>query len=82
MVVRGEIRVIAERRSFNESILVKCEFPAFHFFSVEMGANTLVLDEVQDILEWERFVTGCLDMGRRVLVTGANAKMLSRELGT
>ena len=48
----------------------------------EMGANTLVLDEVQDILEWERFVTGCLDMGRRVLVTGSNAKMLSRELGT
>ena len=48
----------------------------------EMGARTLVLDEVQDIPEWERFVTGCLDMGRRVLVTGSNAKMLSREFGT
>lgn len=47
-----------------------------------MEANTIVLDEVQDIPEWERFVTGCLDMGRRVLVTGSNAKMLSRELGT
>lgn len=47
-----------------------------------MEANTLVLDEVQDIPEWERFVTGCLDMGRLVLVTGSNAKMLSRELGT
>lgn len=48
----------------------------------EMRANTLILDEVQDIPEWERFVTGCLDMGRRVLVTGSNAKMLSREFGT
>ena len=48
----------------------------------DMGVDTLVLDEVQDIPEWERFVTGCLDMGRRVLVTGSNAKMLSRELGT
>ena len=48
----------------------------------EMGAKTLILDEVQDIPEWERFVAGCLDMGRRVLVTGSNAKMLSREFGT
>lgn len=48
----------------------------------EMGVDTLLLDEVQDVPEWERFVTGCLDEGRRVLVTGSNAKMLSRELGT
>ena len=47
-----------------------------------LGADTLVLDEVQDIPEWERFVTGCLDAGRKVLLTGSNAKMLSRELGT
>ncbi len=48
----------------------------------ELGADTLILDEVQDIPEWERFVTGCLDMGRRILVTGSNARMLSREFGT
>lgn len=48
----------------------------------EMNAETLILDEVQDIPGWERFVVGCLDMGRRVLVTGSNAKMLSREFGT
>lgn len=48
----------------------------------EMGARTLILDEVQDVPAWERFVTGCMDMGRRVLVTGSNAKMLSREFGT
>ena len=58
------------------------DFPVLDLVVREMGATALVLDEVQDILEWERFVTGCLDMGRRVLVTGSNAKMLSRELGT
>ncbi len=48
----------------------------------ETGARTMILDEVQDIPEWERFVAGCLDIGRRVLVTGSNAKMMSREFGT
>ncbi|MBP5226676.1 MAG: ATP-binding protein [Kiritimatiellae bacterium] len=48
----------------------------------EKSASILILDEVQDIPEWERFVVGCLNMGRRVLVTGSNAKMLSREFGT
>ena len=46
------------------------------------GCNVVVLDEVQDVPQWERYVTGCLDLGRRVLVTGSNAKMLSREFGT
>ena len=48
----------------------------------EVGTDTLVLDEVQDIPEWERFVTGNLDAGRRVMVTGSNANLLSREFGT
>ena len=48
----------------------------------EMGADTLVLDEVQDIPAWERYVAGNHDAGRRVLVTGSNATLLSREFGT
>ena len=48
----------------------------------DMGAKTVILDEVQDVPGWERFVAGCIDMGRKVLVTGSNAKMLSREFGT
>lgn len=44
--------------------------------------RTLVLDEVQDVSGWERFVTGCLDRKIKVLVTGPNAKLLSREFGT
>ena len=31
---------------------------------------------------WEKFVVGCLDRKLRVMVTGSNAKLLSREFGT
>jgi predicted AAA+ superfamily ATPase len=48
----------------------------------ERKANTLVLDEVQDIAGWEKFVVGCLDRRLRVMVTGSNAKLLSREFGS
>ncbi|MFT4203867.1 MAG: ATP-binding protein [Chitinophagaceae bacterium] len=39
-------------------------------------------DEIQNIDEWERFVRRLHDMGNKVYVTGSNARMLSRELGT
>lgn len=48
----------------------------------ERKVDTLVLDEVQDIVGWEKFVVGCLDRKLRVMVTGSNAKLLSREFGT
>ena len=49
---------------------------------VERKAQAVVLDEVQDVPGWERFVAGLLPTGMAVLVTGSNAKMLSAELGT
>ena len=48
----------------------------------ERKSNAVILDEVQDIEGWELFVNGLLNQGFSVLVTGSNAKMLSRELGT
>ena len=45
-------------------------------------AEAVVLDEVQDIGGWELFVNGLLNQGLLVFVTGSNAKMMSRELGT
>ena len=45
-------------------------------------SDAIVLDEVQNVDGWERFVTGCLDCGLQVMVTGSNAKLLSREFGT
>ena len=48
----------------------------------ERKPQAIALDEIQDIDGWERFVNGLLNHGYAVFVTGSNAKMLSRELGT
>lgn len=39
-------------------------------------------DEIQNIIGWERFVRRLNDDKKKVFVTGSNATMLSRELGT
>ncbi|MEX2445265.1 MAG: ATP-binding protein [Alkalispirochaeta sp.] len=44
--------------------------------------STLFLDEVQMAPEWDRFVRHALDAGRRVILTGSNASLLNRELGS
>ena len=49
----------------------------------ERKPSAVILDEVQDVAGWERFVAGLLlRPSLSVFVTGSNAKMLSRELGT
>ncbi|MCH5310417.1 MAG: ATP-binding protein [Prevotella sp.] len=40
------------------------------------------LDEVQNILYWDKFVRRLADAKYRVYVTGSNAKMLSKEVAT
>jgi len=44
--------------------------------------NIFVLDEVQNVPGWEHFVRRFMDMGRKFYITGSNASLLSRELGT
>ena len=44
--------------------------------------DALFLDEVQEAPEWQRLVRALLDRGRTVCVTGSNASLLGRELGT
>lgn len=44
--------------------------------------KTFFFDEIQNISGWERFVRRLYDNGCKVFVTGSNANMLSRELGT
>jgi len=41
-----------------------------------------VLDEIQNIPGWEHFVRRFMDMGFKFYITGSNASLLSRELGT
>ena len=44
--------------------------------------HTWYLDEIQNINGWERFVRRLYNSGHKVFITGSNATMLSRELGT
>ena len=46
------------------------------------GSNVLMFDEIQLIKGWERYVRQKLDENFQVFVTGSNASMLSRELGS
>lgn len=39
-------------------------------------------DEIQNISGWEHFVKRLYNMGNKVFLTGSNARMLSKELGT
>ncbi|MBI3031860.1 ATP-binding protein [Candidatus Woesearchaeota archaeon] len=44
--------------------------------------NFFYFDEIQNIKGWERFVRRLHDEQKKVFVTGSNASMLSKELGT
>ena len=50
----------------------------------ELSGNKPVLffDEIQNIQGWERFVRDAIDRKKTVVITGSNANLLSRELGT
>lgn len=55
----------------------------YDVFMEDFGAqHTFYLDEPQLISGWERFVARLYKHGNKVYVTGSNAFMLSKELGT
>ncbi len=44
--------------------------------------NLFYFDEIQNVLGWERFVRRLHNQEKKVFVTGSNANLLSKELGT
>jgi predicted AAA+ superfamily ATPase len=44
--------------------------------------KVFLIDEVQNVAGWERFVRRFMDMGFKFYLTGSNASLLSRELGS
>ena len=58
------------------------DFNRLHEIVTLNGINILFFDEIQNIDKWENFVRFRLDEGYRIFITGSNASMLSRELGT
>lgn len=47
-----------------------------------MGQSVFFFDEIQIVDRWETYVRQKLDEGCKVIITGSNASLLSRELGT
>ena len=52
------------------------------FFELFGEQHTYYFDEIQNIEGWEKFVRRLHNGGNKVYVTGSNARMLSKELGT
>ena len=51
-------------------------------FSAESNSNYYLFDEIQVVVGWERYVRSLLDKKKIVVLTGSNAAILGRELGT
>lgn len=60
------------------------DFQVLHELFIELFGNqkTFYFDEIQNIPGWERFVRRLYDSGNKVFITGSNARLLSKELGT
>ncbi|OGS23187.1 MAG: hypothetical protein A2252_05790 [Elusimicrobia bacterium RIFOXYA2_FULL_39_19] len=60
------------------------DFQMLHELFIELYGeqDTFYFDEIQNIEGWERFVRRLHDEGKKVYITGSNASMLSKELGT
>jgi len=55
----------------------------YELFIEEYGErDILIFDEIQNIENWEMFVTRMYENGKKLIITGSNAKMLSQELST
>lgn len=44
--------------------------------------STFYFDEIQNIKGWERFIRRLYEKGSKIFITGSNANLLSKELGT
>lgn len=85
---------LIERKANNEFLFLNFDTPQLFNFEFDDFAlldeliserpevKTLYFDEIQVVKDWEVYVRGILDRGFQVVVTGSNASLLSRELGT
>ena len=71
--------------SFEDPRLYNFELSDFEILDSiieDSKSETLFLDEIQVVDKWELYIRQKLDEGFRVAVTGSNASLLSRELGS
>lgn len=60
------------------------DFETLHeaFLELYGEENVFYFDEIQNIDGWEKYVRRLYEEGKKIFITGSNAKMLSTELGT
>lgn len=73
--------------NFEDTRLINFESGDFEklneVFHAEYGPSEFyLLDEIQNVKGWEIFVRSRLDRHKHLFITGSNASMLSKELGT
>jgi predicted AAA+ superfamily ATPase len=73
--------------NFDDERLIHFTVDDFHLMMeilVELYGeqHTCYFDEIQNITGWERFIRRLHNEGYKVYITGSNANLLSRELGT
>jgi predicted AAA+ superfamily ATPase len=60
----------------------KKDFTRLDKVIVSTGTKVLLFDEIQIVDGWERYARQKLDEGYQLVITGSNATLLSKELGT
>ncbi|MCG9881254.1 MAG: ATP-binding protein [Bacteroidia bacterium] len=58
------------------------DFNRLHQIAEERKVEIYFFDEIQNVPQWESFVRFRLDEGYSIFISGSNAEMLSKELGT
>lgn len=52
------------------------------FLEIYGEQNVFLFDEIQNVFGWEKFVRRLFEDGKKIFITGSNAKLLSSELAT
>lgn len=73
--------------NFDDERLIRFQVEDFQmllevFIELFGEQSIFYFDEIQNIEGWERFVRRLYEQGKKIYITGSNAKLLSKELGT
>ncbi len=73
--------------NFEDERLVSFDVSMFNLllevlYEVNGNQTVFLFDEIQVIPDWERFVRRLHNSGKKIVITGSNASLLSQELGT
>lgn len=73
--------------NFDDDRLVQFQIQDFQmllevFIELFGKQETFFFDEIQNIEGWERFIRRLYEQGYKIFITGSNANLLSKELGT